>query len=78
MVNESDVLYTVSEVADILKTNKGYVYKLHKAGLLKFMKIGSMKVRRSTLEAFLEKYDGYDITDPEDIKLLVEEGKTES
>ena len=56
------MLYTVPEVAEILKTNVDYVYRLQKAGLLKFLKIGRWKCRQSTLEAFLEKYDGYDIT----------------
>lgn len=63
-----EMLYTVKEVASILKTNVDYVYKLNKAGLLRFMKIGSLKCRKSTLEAFLAKYDGMDISDPFNIK----------
>ena len=63
-----DVLYTVSEVAKLLKVNKDTVYKLHKTGLLKMMKLGSLKVRKATLEAFLEQYDGMDLTDPTNIK----------
>ena len=62
-----EMLYTVSEVAKILKTNTTYVYKLHKSGKLKFLKIGCLKCRKSTLEAFLAKYDGMDITDPNNI-----------
>lgn len=63
----SEMLYTVKEVAEILKTNVAYVYKLKNVGLLKFMKLGSIKCRKSTLEAFLEKYDGMDLTDPGNI-----------
>ena len=63
-----EMLYTVGEVAKILKTNVNYVYELRKAGLLRFMKLGSLKCRRSTLEAFLEKNDGKDLTAPYDIK----------
>lgn len=59
-----NMLYTVPEVAEILKTNVDYVYKLQKAGLIRFMKIGRLKCRKSTLEEFLEKYDGFDISDP--------------
>ena len=59
-----EMLYTVPEVAAILKTNVEYVYKLQKAGLIRFMKIGRLKCRKSTLEEFLEKYDGLDISDP--------------
>lgn len=65
-----DVLYTVSEVAQILKTNTDYVYKLQRAGLLRFLKIGRLKCRKSTLEAFMARYEGMDITDPENIKPL--------
>lgn len=64
----AEMLYTVQEVADILKTNTNYVYELHKSGLLKFLKIGRLKCRKSTLEEFLEKYDGMDISDPFNIK----------
>lgn len=64
------MLYTVPEVASILKTNVNYVYELQKAGLLKFMKIGRLKCRKQELEAFLEKYDGFDISDPTNIQEL--------
>ena len=63
-----DRLYTVAEVADILRTNVDAVYKLHHAGLLKFMKLGRLKCRAKTLAAFLEKFDGMDITDPENVQ----------
>lgn len=65
-----EMLYTVEEVAKILKTNREYVYKLRNAGLLKFMKLGCYKCRKSTLEEFLKKYEGMDITDPFNIKEL--------
>ena len=67
-----DMLYTVQEVAQILKTNTDYVYRLHRAGLLRFLKLGRLKCRKATLEAFLAKYDGHDITDPENIKPLAD------
>ena len=64
------LLYTVPEVAEVLKTNTAYVYRLKDAGLLKFMKLGRLKCRREAVEEFLRKYDGYDITDPFEIKEL--------
>lgn len=64
----TEMLYTVPEVAEILKCNTDYVYKLQRTGLLKFIKIGRWKVRKATLEEFLAKYDGMDITDPSNIK----------
>lgn len=70
-----EMLYTVPEVARILKTNVDYVYKLQKAGLIRFMKIGRLKCRKSTLEEFLKKYDGCDISDPFNVQEL-EKGAT--
>lgn len=67
-----DTLLTVSEVAAVLKTNVDYVYKLQRAGLLRFLKLGRLKCRRSTLDAFLEKYDGMDVSDPFHVKELSE------
>lgn len=65
-----DVLYTVSEVAKLIKTNPAYVYKLINAGLLPVLKLGSMKVRKMALEEFLAKYEGKDLTDLRNIKEL--------
>lgn len=65
-----DRLYTVAEVAEILRTNVDYVYKLHRSGLLRFMKLGRLKCRAKTLEAFLERFDGMDVSDPENVQSL--------
>lgn len=62
-----DVLYTVSEVAKLIKTNPAYVYELIKAGLLPVLKLGSYKIRKVALEEFLAKYEGKDLTDPTNI-----------
>ena len=64
------MLYTVKEVAAILKTNVAYVHRLRKAGLLPFIKLGQYKVRKEALDEFLSKYQGYDLTDPENIEEL--------
>lgn len=65
-----DVLYTVKEVAELLKTNIDYVHKLRKAGILPFIKLGQYKVRKQSLEFFLERYEGKDLTDPFNVKEL--------
>ena len=65
-----NVLYTVKEVAQLLKTNIDYVHKLRKSRLLPFLKIGQYKVRKQSLELFLEQYEGKDLTDPFDVKEL--------
>jgi len=64
------LLYTVPEVAKILRCNPNRVYDLNKAGLLPFMKLGKLKCRREALIAFLEKYEGYDVSDPYNVTIL--------
>jgi excisionase family DNA binding protein len=67
------MLYTVKEVSEILKTNVDYVHKLRKSGLLPFIKLGSYKVRKESVEEFLKVYEGKDLTDPFNIKGLEDE-----
>lgn len=75
-VSQTDnVLYTVKEVAILLKTNVDYVHKLRKAGLLPFLKLGQYKVRREALIEFLSRYEGKDLTNPFQIKELDYSGK---
>lgn len=63
----TEMLYTMKEVSEILKCNVDYVHRLRKAGLLKCMKLGSYKVRKSELERFLAEFEGYDLTNPEQV-----------
>lgn len=65
-----EMLYTASEVAKILKTKPEQVYKLMNSGLLPYMVLGRRKVRARTLETFLAQYEGYDITDPNNIQKI--------
>ena len=58
-----DELYTVKEVAGKLKVNVHKVYDLIYAGLLPALKLGSIKIRKESLDEFLMKYDGKDLTD---------------
>lgn len=64
------MLYTVSETSKILKTNTSYVYSLIKLGFLPAIKLGSYKIRKSTLEDFLQEYENKDLTDLTNIKEL--------
>ena len=68
-----DILYTVAEVAKLIKTNPAYVYELIKKGLLPALKLRGYKIRRTSLLEFLEKYEGYDVSDPLNIKPVVKE-----
>ena len=61
-------LLTVKEVSKILKVNVHRVYDLVRAGMLPALKLGSLKIRKSSLEKFLEEYEGMDISDVNNIK----------
>ena len=65
------MLYTVKEVSELLHTNPTYVYKLINKGLLPALKLGSYKVRHETLDAFLVQFEGYDLTDIDNITKIV-------
>ena len=64
------VLYTVSEVSKLLKTNANYVYELIKKGYLPALKLGCYKVRKVSIDDFLQKYEGKDLTNLDFIKNL--------
>lgn len=49
------LIYTVREVAKILKTNPTFVYRLIANGELKAMRIGSWKVREEAIKEYLER-----------------------
>lgn len=66
----TEMVYTTKEVSQILKCNVDYVNRLRKAGLIKFMKLGSYKVRKSELERFLAEAEGKDLTNPYEVKEL--------
>lgn len=55
------MLYTVKETSKILKCNINLVYTLINTGLLKSLKLGSLKIRDKTIEEFLDKYDGENV-----------------
>ena len=59
-----DVVFTVKELSKLLKSNEDYIHKLRKAGLLKFLKLGTFKCRKSELDRFLAWGEGKDLTDP--------------
>lgn len=65
---EEDMVYTVKEASKVLKCNVGYVYELIRSGRLHAIKLGSMKVLKSTLITFLNEHEGLDLTDLDDVK----------
>lgn len=62
-----DVLYTVKETSELLKTNPNYVYELIRRGLLPALKLGSLKIRRISLLNFLKENEGKDLSNLDNI-----------
>ncbi|EKN42477.1 helix-turn-helix domain-containing protein [Clostridium botulinum] len=66
-----DYIYTVDEVASILKVNKNTVYDLIRSGNLIALKLGRLKITKATLLKFLKDFNGKDLTNLDDIKELI-------
>lgn len=64
------IIYTVSQVASILKLNKNSVYQLIYSGALPCIKLGQIKIRHDALAKFLETAEGYDYTNPNCIRKI--------
>ena len=56
MVKAYEPLYTVKEAAKVLKVNVSAVYRLINTKQLVGLRLGSVQVRGSDLERFLEQY----------------------
>ena len=59
---ENMLIYSVKEVAKILHTSPNYVYSLIEKGYLPAIKLGSVKVLKSSLENFLKENEGKDFS----------------
>ena len=58
------ILYSVKDVAKIMHTNPGHVYRLISTGALPALKLGSFKIRHEALVSFLEANEGCNPSDP--------------
>lgn len=67
---EEVILYSVKEVAKLLHTSPNYIYSLIEKGLLPALKLGSVKILKTSLESFLIDNEGKDLSDVENIKAL--------
>lgn len=65
-----ELLYTVPEVAKILKVDQHKVYALIEKKLLVGLKLGRLKVTRYELLRFLKDFNGKDLSDLDNIKEL--------
>lgn len=59
---ENMLIYSVKEVAKILHTSPNYVYSLIEKGYLPAIKLGSVKVLKTSLENFLKENKGKDFS----------------
>lgn len=56
-------MFNVIETSKLLGIGKAKVYELIKKGILPALNLGGLKIRSESIESFLEKYEGYDLTD---------------
>ena len=68
---EDRLIYTVQEVASILHSSPNYIYELIRKGYLPAIKLGSLKVLKTTLERFLIQNEGRDLSDLNNIRKVV-------
>ncbi len=64
------LIYTVQEVAKILHSSPNYIYSLIDKGYLPAIKLGSIKILKSTLEKFLLENEGKDLSNINNIKKI--------
>lgn len=65
-VKEYEPIYTVKEAAKLLRTNTNFVYDEIRRGNLPGLKIGSMKVRGTDLEKYIQSYPTADQMEEEE------------
>lgn len=66
-----DMVYTVEEVATIMRASKQYVYTLINANQIRVLKIPHTRIRKSELERFFRDNEGKDLTNPNEPKDIV-------
>ena len=67
---EDNILYSVHDVAKMLHSSPNYIYKLIDKGYLPAIKLGSIKILKSTLIKFLIDNEGNDLSNINSIKKI--------
>lgn len=67
---DREVLLTVTQAASMLQTQETVVYSLIKAGQVRALKLGNLKIRRQEIDRFLKEGEGYDFSDPQHVRPL--------
>lgn len=74
-MNNESLIYTVQETAKILHSSPNYIYLLIEKGYLPAIKLGSIKILKSSLENFLIENQGKDLSDINQVKDLIVNSK---
>lgn len=69
-VDGERLIYTVQEVASLLHSSPNYIYALIEKGYLPAVKLGSIKILKTSLENFLIENEGQDLSDINNVKKL--------
>lgn len=69
-IENERLIYTVQEVATLLHSSPNYIYALIEKGFLPALKLGSIKILKSSLEKFLINNEGQDLSDINNVKIL--------
>ena len=69
-IENERLIYTVKEVATLLHSSPNYIYQLIEKGFLPALKLGSVKILKSSLQKFLIDNEGFDLSDINNIKKL--------
>lgn len=64
------LIYTVQEVASLLHSSPNYIYTLIEKGYLPALKLGSIKILKTSLQSFLINNEGQDLSDINNVKKL--------
>lgn len=69
-IENERLIYTVPEVAKLLHSSPNYIYLLIEKGFLPAIKLGSIKILKSTLEKFLLENEGKDLSNINNIRRI--------
>ncbi len=64
------LIYTVQEVAKILHSSPNYIYLLIEKRYLPAIKLGSLKILKSSLEQFLIENEGRDLSNIDKLETI--------
>lgn len=67
---DREIILTVPQAAQLIHTNQQRVRSLIRAGYIKALKLGELKIRRQEIDRFLKEAEGYDLNDLDDVKAI--------